>query len=282
MKDNGVPQGLPSREQADEFRKAVLGHYRDKGRDFPWRRTRDPWRILVSEFMLQQTQTDRVFPRYEAWFLRFPDAASLATASLADVYGQWKGLGYNSRALRLRDSARAVCSDFGGRVPDTEGELRSLPGVGPYTARAVLAFAFNRPTLVLETNIRAALIFHFFPDAAVVTDRELEPVAMAVLDRDQPGRWYQALMDYGAWLKKREPNPSRKSAAYSRQSAFKGSLRQARGAILRCLSDSGGGITLTMARDASGLDYGRLERAAMALAAEGLVNYADGRISFSE
>ncbi len=278
------PPAEPVLSQADAaaFRAAVLEHYRLEGRSFPWRDTDEPWRILVSEIMLQQTQTFRVLPKYLAWFGRFPDAQALADAPLADVYGLWKGLGYNSRALRLRDAARIIVDVFGGQVPRDEKELRSLPGIGSYTARAVRAFAFNLPGAVLETNLRAALIFHFFPDRERVSDRELTPVALLTMDAADPRRWYYALMDYGAWLKKKETNPSRQSAAYSRQSRFEGSARQARGALLKALSGSATGMSVEELAAASGLEEGRLNKAASSLAAEGLVRYEAGRLSFAE
>ncbi|MBN2875520.1 MAG: A/G-specific adenine glycosylase, partial [Spirochaetales bacterium] len=145
-------------DDALAFQSVVLEFYRLNGRDFQWRRTRDPWSILVSEVMLQQTQTHRVAPKFESWMKRFPDAESLANASVAEVYDAWRGLGYNSRALRLRESAAACVRDYGGQPPADERSLIGLPGVGRYTARAVLAFAFNIPGIVIETNIRTALI----------------------------------------------------------------------------------------------------------------------------
>jgi A/G-specific adenine glycosylase len=182
----------------------------------------------------------------------------------------------------LRDAARLIVSVFGGELPRGEKELRSLPGIGSYTARAVRAFAFNLPGAVLETNIRAALIFHFFPDRERVSDRELEPVALTTMDAAEPRRWYYALMDYGAWLKKREANPSRQSAAYGKQSRFEGSARQARGAVLKALSEAAGPLSLGELASASGIEEGRLSKAAASLAAEGLVRYEAGRLSFGE
>ncbi|MBU0934913.1 MAG: A/G-specific adenine glycosylase [Spirochaetes bacterium] len=272
----------------DEFVSAVLGLYRSEGRSFPWRETRDPWRILVSEFMLQQTQTVRVLPKYLDWFVQFPDVQALADASLADVYAAWKGLGYNSRALRLRDSARIISNDLAGTVPDNETALLALPGIGPYTARAVLAFAYNKPGIVLETNIRSAYIFHFFPQAAKVSDRELLPLAQAAMHQALAGGctvrdWYYALMDYGVFLKKHETNPTRRSAAYTRQSRFEGSLRQARGALLRAL-ESQRSAPLSEIAQHTGLsepaDYHRLQKAAEALVAEGLLCYDQDRLRF--
>ena len=273
-------------DDAAAFRAAVLGLYAREGRDFPWRRTRDPWAIFVSEIMLQQTQTARVEPKYLAWMERFPDAASLAGVDLATLYDAWRGLGYNSRALRLRESARLCAELYGGLPPRDERLLLDLPGVGRYTARAVLAFAYDEPGAFLETNIRAALLFHFFRGADKVPDRDLEAVAEAVLDRDDPRTWYYALMDYGAWLKRREPNPSRRASAYSRQSKFEGSLRQARGAVLRALSAAGSSVAegrrlADMAAEL-GMEYGRVKDAAEGLCRDGLVRLEGDTVSFSD
>ncbi len=261
------------------FRRAVLDLYGREGRDFAWRRTTDPWAILVSEVMLQQTQTARVAPKYDVWMARFPDAASLAVASAADVYDAWRGLGYNSRGLRLRACA-ALCVDrYGGIPPADERLLLELPGVGRYTARAVLAFAYGISTAFLETNIRAALIFHFFPAQDRVPDRALETVAASLLSGTDPRTWYYALMDYGAWLKKREPNPTRKAAAYARQSRFEGSVRQARGAILRIIATRGQ-TSLEQVSAEAGIDYSRATEAATGLLRDGLVKLDGQNFSF--
>ena len=237
-----------SESQIAEFRVGVMAQYRAAGRDFPWRRTSDPWLILTSEVMLQQTRTETVLARWDAWTGRFPDPESLAGASLQDVLRLWKGLGYNRRALALKNAALQILGRFGGWVPREERELRSLPGVGPYTARAVRAFAFGEPGVVLETNIRAVYLFYFFPDREKVPDREIEPYVEATLVPDDPRTWYYALMDYGAALKLREPNPCRKSATYTRQSKYEGSHRQVRAAILHMLADRGGTSVLSLKR----------------------------------
>jgi A/G-specific adenine glycosylase len=263
------------------FRSAVLDFYARSGRRFQWRETDDPWAIFVSEIMLQQTQTKRVEPKFREWMERFPDAAALAQADLASVYEAWRGLGYNSRALRLRESARICAERHSGLPPRDEASLLELPGVGRYTARAVMAFAYRMPGAFLETNIRAALIFHFFRGADKVRDRELEEAAEAVLDRDDPRTWYYALMDYGAWLKGKEPNPSRRAAAYVRQSKFQGSVRQARGAVLRALGDGGRASLAEMAAE-TGVEYGRLQEAAEGLIRDGLILLEDGVVRFAE
>lgn len=266
----------------DQFRNIVLEHYRLHGRLFSWRQTRDAWCILVSEVMLQQTQTQRVAPKYAAWLERFPDARALASAPLADVYDAWQGLGYNRRALRLRDCARLSVDQYQGQPPDDEAALLAMPGIGRYTARAIRCFAYDRPAVFLETNIRAAIIFHFFrhPDL-LVKDKALEAVADLVLDRVDPRTWYYALMDYGAWLKKTVPNPGRRSTTHVRQSTFAGSRRQARGAVLRALADIGPASIATLA-ERSGLAYPRMDAALSALVAEGLVRYEAGVACFAE
>ena len=225
---------LTARRAAD-FRTTVYDYYERHGRRFPWRETTDPYRILVSEVMLQQTQAPRVLLKYEEFIHLFPDISTLAAASLHDVLGAWQGLGYNRRALALKKSAEHIFTLYGGIVPRGEESLVSLPGVGPATARGVLAFAFNKPVILIETNIRAVFIHHFFPQEEPVADSNLRPLIEKTLDRNDPRRWYNALMDYGTFLKKAHANPARRSAHHQRQSPFEGSVRQVRGAILRLI-----------------------------------------------
>lgn len=226
-----------SRAHAREaFRARVYQHFYAHGRCFPWRMTRNPYRILVSEIMLQQTQAGaRTVGKYEAFLERFPTVHDLAAASLSEVLALWQGLGYNRRAKALRDSARDIVERHGGRVPRARADLEALPGVGPYTAAAVLVFAFNQPSVVLETNIRTAFIHDFFKEGGAVHDKDIIPLVEATLDRNNPRQWYQVLMDYGASLKKKKGNASRRSAHYAKQSPFKGSARQVRGSIIRLL-----------------------------------------------
>ncbi|MBN2539702.1 MAG: A/G-specific adenine glycosylase [Deltaproteobacteria bacterium] len=219
--------------RAATFRTTVYDYYERHGRSFPWRETTDPYRILVSEVMLQQTQAPRVLLKYEEFVHLFPDVSTLATASLHDVLGAWQGLGYNRRALSLKQSAERIVILHGGIVPRDEDSLVSLPGVGPATARGVRAFAFNEPVVLIETNIRAVFIHHFFPREETVADSNLRPLIEKTLDRSNPRRWYNALMDYGTFLKKAHANPARRSAHHQIQSPFEGSIRQIRGAILR-------------------------------------------------
>ncbi len=215
------------------FRASVYSAARAHPRQLPWRATADPYRIMVSEIMLQQTQVERVTAKYTEFIARFPDAATLAAADLRDVLTIWQGLGYNRRALALKRAAESIMSDFGGTLPVNRRELVTLPGIGPYTAGAILAFAFDLPEIFIETNIRSVFIHHFFGDRSGIHDRELLPLVEMTLDRYRPREWYNALMDYGAVLKRHGVNPSRKSAHHLRQSPFAGSNRQLRSALLR-------------------------------------------------
>ncbi len=224
----------------ESFRKTVYEFFHCHGRhDLPWRKTSDPYHILVSEIMLQQTQVPRVITKYNRFIQRFTDIESLAKASTKDVLETWQGLGYNRRALMLQKTAAGIVSCFGSKVPRSESELLTFPGIGPYTAAAVMAFAFDQPSIVIDTNIRSVIIYHFLGDRDSVPDNEIRPFVQATLDREHPREWYSALMDYGVQLKSIGENPGRKSAHHTRQSPFKGSDRQIRGKILRLLINNG-------------------------------------------
>ena len=222
-----------------EFKKKVWRYYRASGRhDLPWRKTHDPYRILVSEVMLQQTQVSRVLGKYPQFLKKFPNLRALANASVRYVLVVWQGLGYNRRALLLKRAAESVMRDFNGTFPKTAAELESLPGVGQSTRGAIMAFAFGEPTVFIETNIRAVFIAEFFPRKKKVSDKEILPLVEKTLDRKNPRAWYYALMDYGVHLKQTTTNPSRKSKHHVRQSPFKGSNREIRAKILTFLFTS--------------------------------------------
>lgn len=227
-------------EAARLFRQIVYGHYRCHGRTLPWRETRAPYAILLSEIMLQQTQVDRVTGKYKAFLSAFPDFSSLAAAPLDAVLAVWQGLGYNRRALNLKRCAEAVVADHDGALPSSITELEKLPGIGHYTARAVAAFAFSVPSVFIETNIRTVFIHHFFHNQEKVHDREIAPLVEGTLDHDNPREWYYALMDYGAHLKRLHGNPSRRSAHHAIQSPFRGSNRELRSMILKAILDNPG------------------------------------------
>jgi A/G-specific adenine glycosylase len=215
-------------------------------RDFSWRRTHDPYAVVVSEVMLQQTQVSRVERRYDEWLADFPTLEALAAAPLEAVLESWQGLGYNRRAIALKRAAEQVVADaaFAGSAPATlpadDAALRALPGIGPATAAGVLAFAFGQPAVYLETNVRTVFLHELFADRDGVADREITPlVAAAAQEAACQGvsarEWYYALLDYGAHLKRTLPNPSRRSAHHARQSQFEGSRRQKRAWLLRAV-----------------------------------------------
>lgn len=228
------PSGIRS------FQKNIRDHFRSNPRPMPWRTTTDPYEILVSEIMLQQTQVARVKVKYAEFLSAFPTLAVLSSAPLEDVLRVWQGLGYNRRALALKRCAEEVVSRYNGQLPRDTGELESLPGIGHYTARAVAAFAFGIAEPLIETNIRTVFIHFFFQGRDKVHDREIMPLVAATLDRDNPRQWYYALMDFGVHLKQLHPNPGRRSRHHVQQSRFEGSNRQLRSRLLRAVMASPG------------------------------------------
>lgn len=215
------------------FQETVWTYWKKNGRyDLPWRKTTDPYKILVSEMMLQQTQVSRIIPKYKSFLRKFPTARALARAPLSEVLKEWSGLGYNRRAKYLHDVAADMLSQHGVFSNQTTVRLKNK-GIGPYTKAAVRTFAFNEPNVFLETNIRTVFIHHFFPRKKAVSDKELLPLVEAAAVGQDPRTWYWALMDYGSHLKQSGVRNNAKSKHYTKQSRFEGSLRQIRGAILR-------------------------------------------------
>lgn len=246
-------EGVPTR---DEFVALVWEQGDALYRDLPWRNTRDPYAVLVSEIMLQQTQVKRVTRYWERFMAAFPTVDALASAATSDVLEMWQGLGYNRRALALKHAADICSAECGGRLPETCDELLALPGIGPATAAGVLAFAHGKPSVYVETNVRAVFLHELFPTEEKVPDKQLIPLVEAACPAaDAPaGRdvraWYYALLDYGAHLKRAGANPSRRSAHYARQSTFEGSRRQKRAWIVRrVLAASEGVPEATVLRD---------------------------------
>ena len=247
----------PASELTPELRafvEFVAKKGRELYRDLPWRRTYDPYAIWISEVMLQQTQVSRVDGRWQRWLERFPTFDALAAAAPSDVLEEWQGLGYNRRALSVHRAAQAI-SEAGGVFPQDPKELVKLPGIGPATAAGIRAFAFNLHGVYLETNVRTVFLHELYPQAEGVPDSELVPlveltcpasvtnVADAAATELTPRSWYYALLDYGAYLKKTIPNPSRRSKSHVKQSRFEGSHRQKRAELLRVLlahKDEGG------------------------------------------
>ena len=269
----------PASELTPELR-AFVEFVAKKGcelyRDLPWRRTYDPYAIWISEVMLQQTQVSRVDGRWQRWLERFPTVDALAAAAPSDVLEEWQGLGYNRRALSVHRAAQAI-SEAGGVFPQDPKELVKLPGIGPATAAGIRAFAFNLHGVYLETNVRTVFLHELYPQAEGVPDSELVPlveltcpasvedavnadgaagtdaaagaVAETVETELTPRSWYYALLDYGAYLKKTIPNPSRRSKSHVKQTRFEGSHRQKRAELLRVLlahKDEGGAVFETL------------------------------------
>lgn len=226
-----------SNDKIKKFQRLVWNFYKKNKRDFPWRCTTDPYKILVSEIMLQQTQTDRVVNYYEKWLKRFPDFSALAAAKFSEIYPFWQGLGYNRRALNLQKAAQKAVTEFGGKLPADIETLEEFPGIGPYTVRAVSIFSFNIPVACIETNIRRVFLHHFFKDKNGVSDEQILKIAELALPAKKSREWHWALMDYGAYLKSQIPNPNRRHKHYTIQPKFEGSLREIRGAVLRNLME---------------------------------------------
>lgn len=232
---NNIIQAALSLEQSNAFQKTIWDYYAQHSRYFTWRHTDNPYHIIVSEIMLQQTQTDRVTQKYEQFLHAFPTLKSLASATLKEVLIQWQGLGYNRRGMYLHQAAQHIMKTYDGVVPQDPQLLEQLPGIGYATARSICAFAFNIPTVFIETNIRAVYLHTFFYQQENILDKQLLPLISQTVDSTNPREWYYALMDYGVMLKKQYKNPSRKSKHHTVQSTFKGSDRQIRGEIIRHL-----------------------------------------------
>ncbi len=222
--------------KVQKFREMIYGYYREHGRTMPWRLTHNPYHILVSEIMLQQTQVQRVLEKYESFLDEFPDFPGLARAPLSEILATWQGLGYNRRAIALSRISRIVLEDFHGTLPSSVDMLVTFPGIGHATASAIAAFAFQTPAVFIETNIRRVYIHCFFDDRDNVRDDEIRPLVETTLDASNPREWYYGVMDYGVMLRKNLENPNRRSAHYQKQTPFEGSNRQMRGMILKTLT----------------------------------------------
>ncbi len=234
-----IEQLGPEHNMLDQFRNLIYSHYDICGRDLPWRNNPTHYEVFVSEIMLQQTQAERVAIKFPSFISRFPGFSELANSDLEAVLKEWQGLGYNRRALALHRAARIIVSGYAEMLPAKPDALVQLPGIGPATAASICAFAFNMPAVFLETNIRSVFIHFFFNKRQSVEDSEILPLAEKALDRTNPSRWYNAIMDYGAMLKKTGINPTRKSPSYKKQAPFMGSNRRIRGIILKKLLENG-------------------------------------------
>lgn len=235
---------MTSTADITQFQTLIWNYFQQSGRhDLPWRQALadgqlDPYVITVSETMLQQTQVQRVIPKYHEFLRLFPTVQDLAAAELGTVLTAWSGLGYNRRAKFLWQAGQAIIDYHDGLFPRTAAELISLPGIGKNTAGAILAYAFNQPVVFIETNIRSVYIHHFFTDKTDITDADILQLVARSVDQQHPREWYWALMDYGTYLKKTVGNASKQSKNYTKQLAFHGSRRQIRGQVIRHLTQS--------------------------------------------
>lgn len=261
-----------------KFRALIRNYYHGHKRDFQWRRTKDPYKILISEVMLQQTQTERVIPKYQLFVKKFPNFETLYRAPAVEVLKIWQGLGYNRRALFLKRLAHMVNEKYAGTLPGDPHLLTGLPGIGTGTAGAVAVFAFNIPRPFIETNIRRVFINFFFQHRKAVPDSEILPLVEKTMDRKNPREWFWALMDYGAMLAKVSPNPNRKSAHYKTQSPFKGSDRELRGKIVKLLLAKGPLTKREVSRNLSQPGM-RIARAFSGLEKDGLIHHQGMKIA---
>ncbi len=217
----------------DEFKHIVLSYYKEHKRDLPWRKTDNPYYIVVSEIMLQQTQVPRVIEKYNEFIQTFPTWERLSKAPFPHVLEKWSGLGYNRRAKYVQGIAQKVMNEYNAILPSDLQVLETFPGIGKATAASIAVYAFNIPHVFIETNVRRVFIHHFFKDKEGVSDLDLLPYVQETLNQKNPREWYWALMDYGTYLASTIENPNKKSKHYTKQSKFEGSIRKVRGEILR-------------------------------------------------
>jgi A/G-specific adenine glycosylase len=284
-----MPFSKPSRRRLG--REALRAWYAPRRDAYPWRGSRDPYAIWVSEVMLQQTQATRVVPAFGSFLRRFPTVRALAGAARRDVVEEWGGLGYNRRAVRLSDAARVVVRDHGGRIPRDPAALRELPGVGSYTAAAVASLGFGEPVAVVDTNVRRVVSrVHLGIDGHDASARDVGALAQAWLDPDDPVTWNQAVMDLGREVCRPKPrcdvcplggvcrfrrDGSSASRGPRRQGPFEGSTRQVRGAVVNALR-SHPWLSPAQLASRTGFAVDRVDAAVATLSVDGLVEVEAG------
>lgn len=217
----------------EEFNTHLLDFYKKNKRNISWRETIDPYHVVLTELMLQQTQVPRVQEKFPQFIAAFPSFHDLAKAPIVDILSAWQGMGYNRRAKYLKEIATIIIERYNGEVPRDPEQLDAMPGIGPATARSIVTYIYNIPELFIETNVRRVFIHHFFADKPSISDSEIYPLLEKAVDKQNPREWYYAVMDYGTYLGKTVQNPNRRSKHYVKQSKFEGSRRQVRGGVLR-------------------------------------------------
>jgi A/G-specific adenine glycosylase len=307
--DTTAAGAIPDDAAIRRLQSLLLAWWDAGHRDLPWRRTRDPYAILVSEVMLQQTQVSRVAPKFESFMARYPDIGALASASPAEVIQAWSGLGYNRRAVNLHRMARAVVEQHGGTLPTSVAALRQLPGVGGYTARAVASIAWDEPVAAVDTNVRRVVTRMADGPRSARGPAHTQALADTLLAQDRPGDWNQALMELGALVclpvprcfecplrlacrsagsatAIREQRIAYRAAASKPAGRFEHSSRFYRGRIVDMLRAAGAGGALTadevgarLRLDYSDADRPWLEGLLGGLARDGLITWEDGRVA---
>lgn len=263
----------PCQDDVKAFQEKVMDWWADNARDLPWRRDPSPYNVLVSEIMLQQTQVSRVVPKFKEFIEIFPTIESLANSKTKQLLQIWSGLGYNRRAIWLKEAAQQIVEK--GEFPNSVKELQDLKGVGPYTSRSVLIFGFNRDLAAVDTNIRRVLIASGFADETM-SDNQLQPIAESVLLRGRSRDWHNALMDYGSQVL---TSSSTGISPTSTQPCYEGSSRQVRGAVIRALTETNelglGDLMLLLDCD---LEESELKSIMSQLMVDGLVEQVRGDI----
>lgn len=222
-----------------KFQKHVYDFYKKYGRVLPWRvnsKTKiSSYKIFVSEFMLQQTQVERVIPKYNEFINKVSSYEELSKITNKEILTLWSGLGYNRRALYLKESAEIISKKYKGLLPDNPNILKDFPGIGSYMMNVLPVFIYNKPHVLIETNIRSVFIDYFFKNHTTISDKDILPIIKETLDYKNPRDWYYALMDYGSYIKKQKGNPNTKSKHHYKQKPFKDSNRFVRGQIIKLL-----------------------------------------------
>ena len=272
-------EGL-NQEVIKTFQKIIYSYFKQYGRDFPFRKEINPYNVVVSEMMLQQTQTSRVVEKFQQFIRKFPDFQSLANSPLNDVLKIWQGLGYNRRAVALKKIAEKVVNEFDEILPADVEILKSFPQIGHNTASSIVAFAFNMATFFIEVNIRRVYIYFFFPGKSSIEDRVIMPIVRKTIDSSNVRKWYYALIDYGVMLKKTHPELNKRSAHYRKQSKFKGSNREIRGKILKLLIASGNLTEADILRELE-VNSKRLQEILSLLIKEGFIKQENHQFSIA-